>query len=506
MSFNPVFGYGPGKVNPTVAYGGLAGFSGPNADQQIALANAQAANGGSLNLFTDQSNTRFAGRSIGYRLAASWGPDKTDPWLTVGTDLNAFGQGLNENININQVAGTGLNTGLPILPGQSVTLMQNQGIPESNQVNPGLFLQSAIPITDRWKVRSGGRVDLVHSSANPRQIQGNFDLFGPFVSPGYNSPTTFGNPPGTRTAFDPIVYSSDPSNNALTRTYTLLAGFMQNEYKLDDNWTALAAFGHSERAPTLTELYAAGPFIGVLQQGTSRLIGDPNLKQERLTQIDLGVRADYDFFQAGGNLFYAWVQNYITYDANRLSPGLTQVVYSNTNQAVLAGAELFAQMDVTPWLTPFGTLSYVQGTDVSAADARRPAGVDSSRRDDPARGRRVSDSEPLPQIPPLDSRAGLRFHQASARPNWQVEFSARMVSGQNRVATTLGEIPTGGFTVFNIRGYWRLTDTLLVSAGVDNLGDRTYREHLDPISGNLLGVGSLLRPGRNFFFNTQLTY
>jgi outer membrane receptor protein involved in Fe transport len=81
-----------------------------------------------------------------------------------------------------------------------------------------------------------------------------------------------------------------------------------------------------------------------------------------------------------------------------------------------------------------------------------------------------------------------------------------MVAGQNRVADSLRELPTGGFTVFNVRGFWKVNDTLLLSAGVDNLGDRNYREHLDPISGNLLGVSPLLRPGTNFFFNTQISY
>jgi outer membrane receptor protein involved in Fe transport len=81
-----------------------------------------------------------------------------------------------------------------------------------------------------------------------------------------------------------------------------------------------------------------------------------------------------------------------------------------------------------------------------------------------------------------------------------------MVSGQTLVAASLGEQTTPGFTVFNVRRFVKLTDNLLVSAGVDNLGDRTYREHLDPIAGNLLGSGALLRPGANFFLNTQWTY
>ena len=47
---------------------------------------------------------------------------------------------------------------------------------------------------------------------------------------------------------------------------------------------------------------------------------------------------------------------------------------------------------------------------------------------------------------------------------------------------------------------------VLLTAGVENFGDKLYREHLDPISGNLIGVGPLFRPGTNFYFASQLTY
>ena len=62
-------------------------------------------------------------------------------------------------------------------------------------------------------------------------------------------------------------------------------------------------------------------------------IGDPSLKKERLNQLDAGLRWDYDYLKAGVNGFYAWIQDYITYDANKLSStnGLSQVVFTNTN-------------------------------------------------------------------------------------------------------------------------------------------------------------------------------
>lgn len=456
---------------------------------------AQAATNPTVALFRDLSTTQFAERSIGYRAAMSWGP-KDDPWVILGTDLKVDGQALVENIRIQQLQGPNVDTGLPVQAGAQPTFTQNQSIPPSNLVDPGLFLQGRIPVTDDLTIRGGSRVDWVRTSSDPRLITGNINLFGPVAAPG-----------STVNPFlvDPIVYSSNPNNTALTREFPLFAGFLQSEYRLDEHLTGMAAVGHSERAPTLTELYASGPFIGVLQQGTSRLIGDPNLAPEKLTEFDLGLRLDYGFLQAGVNGYYAWVNNYITYDANKTGTGLTQVVYTNTNLATLAGGELFLQLDLTAWVTPFATLSYVQGIDQTARDNRQSS-LASSRIDNPIAGVRVPETEPLPQMPPLESRLGFRVHTPTTSPWWQVELSARMVAGQNNVATSLGEVPTPGFTVFTVRGFVKLRDQWLLTAGVDNLGNKTYREHLDPIAGNLLGVGPLYRPGTSFNFGIQWSY
>jgi len=447
---------------------------------------------GSLNLFTDSSTSNFATSSLGYRMFAEWGK-QGDDHLIFGTDLRLLGQGLQENIAVTQYSGTNVNTNLPIT--QPFTYTQNQSIPNSNMVNPGLFAQFERPATDRLTFRGGGRMDWVRTSSNDRTITGNIDLFG---APGPKNPGRF--------AVDPIIYSVNPNNAELDRNFYLLSGFLSSQYKLTDEISAVAAVGHTQRAPTLTELYAAGPFVGVLQQGTSRLIGDPNLKSEKMTQFDLGITADYGWFQAGAGVFYGWVNDYITYDQNRGGPGLTQVVYTNTDLATLAGTELFGQMDVTSWLQTFGTLTYVQGIDQTHNVNNRSSSLASSRGTNPANGQFTADTEPLPQIPPLESRIGFRIHDPNPARKWQVEFSARMVASQNSIARSLGEIGTPGFTTFNIRTYWQPTERLLLTAGVENLGDLYYREHLDPVSGTILGVNPLYRPGANFYFGSQLSY
>ena len=499
--------------------------------------------------FVDQSTTRFAERSIGYRFAGQWGNMKDELTLTAGTDLNVFGQGLTENILFTQFPGAGrtipTNPQILVQPGSLVppggiappggnVLTQTQGIPKSNSFNPGLFLEAMLPVGETWKFKSGGRLDYVRTSSNARVIEGNVDLFGNPQNP---------LPPGQdRFRLDPSIYSVDPSpisrmqgdvnpfTRQLDRDFALLAAFATMEYKLTDATTLFLGYGYAERAPNLTELYATGPFVGVLQTGTSRLIGDPNLSKERLNQFDVGLRYDTDYLKFGISGFYSLINDYITYDANRISRlGLSQVVYTNTDLATLAGTELYFQANVTKRFSPFATVSYVQGIDQTHVDNRRgtqftrvdangtplTSRLDSSRRRDPATGAFATDTEPLPQISPMDTRLGFRIHGAQDVPKWQIEVATRIVSGQNSVAASLGERVTGGFTTVDLRGFYKVNKNFLITAGVENLGDRLYREHLDPIAANLLRSGAsglandvpvLFRPGTNFFLNTQLSY
>ena len=122
------------------------------------------------------------------------------------------------------------------------------------------------------------------------------------------------------------------------------------------------------------------------------------------------------------------------------------------------------------------------------------------------------DSESLPNIPPLEARVGVRLHEASSQPDWGVEIAARIVDNQDHIATSLGEMATPGFTVWDARGFYRASDGLTLIAGVENFGNRLYQEHLDPHGRSysfpmVTGTsGRVFRPGANFYFVTEFTY
>jgi outer membrane receptor protein involved in Fe transport len=297
----------------------------------------------------------------------------------------------------------------------------------------------------------------------------------------------------------------------LEQAFTPWSLYATLEREINCCWTLWGGAGHAVRPPSLTELYAQGSFIGSLQPGLTFVEGDPALKPERLTQLDLGLRGDLGDFRMSLTGFYAWVQDYIIYDyvgadigTFRPTVDLQQVTYGNTDLATLGGFELIAEQDLNCWLTGFAVMSYVGGHDHTRSEPSRLGAIRRDQEFLPAGPRSLAvgvENEPLPGIPPLDSRVGVRIHEATDNPTWGVEFEARMVAAQNRVARTLFEQTTPGFAVGNIRAYWQARQNLLLIAGVENFTDTFYREHLDYRPGR-----GVFQPGVSFYFSGGLTY
>jgi outer membrane receptor protein involved in Fe transport len=137
-------------------------------------------------------------------------------------------------------------------------------------------------------------------------------------------------------------------------------------------------------------------------------------------------------------------------------------------------------------VTPFASMSYVEGRDHRRGD----------RGVIPA-----NDEEPLPNIAPFQTRVGVRYHEAAENPRWAIEFAARIVENQDRIASSLLERETPGFTTYNLRGYWQASEALWLTAGVENLTDKFYQEHLDLRTGR-----GVFQPGINFYFGFEWTY
>ena len=71
------------------------------------------------------------------------------------------------------------------------------------------------------------------------------------------------------------------------------------------------------------------------------------------------------------------------------------------------------------------------------------------------------------------------------------------------MADSLHELETPGYTLFDLRGYWKQSDHLLLTAGIENLTNVFYREHFDLRFPMAYGV---FQPGRSFYVGARFTY
>ena len=417
---------------------------------------------------TGASNVRLDGltdgnlTSAGARAVSAYG-DAEWTQLRFGADVRYVEQHLHEQYI---VSGTNVPTALEDF---------QTNMPFAQIVDPGIFAE----FTTRWRpyLRSaiGGRIDWVTSDA---RVQGSgTDNFPDGLRPNTSLP---GAP------------DSLPQNNVL------LAAYLRNELELTSRWTVELSGGYAERAPTLMERYADGIFVGVIQNGFTRVIGDPNLSKERLWQIDAALKAEYDRWRGSAAFYYAWVLDYATYLGYPVidPTGARLLQNTNTDLATLTGFELQGEWQVLPRVSLIGTLMYIEGTDQEI-------------------------NRPLPGIIPMEGRVVVRLRDRWDGSIWGVEFGVRMVDRQDRIGWLrqgqLGqefsvEEVTPGFTISYLRGYVNVTENLHVYAGVENLFDRTYIEHLDlrlpqdTVGSRTFDATPVLSPGITPYVNVEWTY
>ncbi len=424
--------------------------------------------------------------STGYRRARTWGREGDLYNWTIGHDLRLIKQELNEI-----ASGTTLGLPLPFFD-------RNSPIPRSYSVNPGLFVEYNESVFDDLQFKAGARADYVQTDITASEDE--LDQIGLGFFPAN---------------YDAIVGTSErQTDRALWSVYGTLTR------KHDERFITAVSLGYAERAPDLTALYAAQPFLLMLQNGLNNVTGDPTLTKEKLLQADISVDLDGDYLRFGARAFHGWAFDYLTFENTNVVTGppdgdVQQVSlrYVNTSLATLAGFESFLELAPQSRISLFFNVQYLDGRDRTRngdfATTNGQAGSPSTKVDGLPRGFfsgvTGEDSEPLPGISPLEASLGLSLKNDATDPNWNLLVSARMVDNQDRVATSLLEAETPGFTVVDLRGTYRplRMPSLLVVSGIENLFDRAYQEHLDFRAPNGTRV---LRPGINFYFGADLQY
>ena len=236
-------------------------------------------------------------------------------------------------------------------------------------------------------------------------------------------------------------YSADATQLNQSRHKVLPGGFMRYEHDLTDYVaTVYTGLGYTSRFPDYWELFSASNKVQMFKK----------LNPEKTTQLDAGIIYKTDTLNVQLSSYVGWVNDYILYTTLGKSNNVNNV------DARTLGSELNVNYHITTNIMTDMALNY------SWAKNR-------------------DNHKPLPQIPPLELKLGLHYHA----DNWSIGSLWRLVNSQHRIAKDQGNVigkdfaSSKGFGIFSLNGEYSITKQFRLSAGVDNLFNKYYVEHLN---------------------------
>jgi iron complex outermembrane recepter protein len=257
------------------------------------------------------------------------------------------------------------------------------------------------------------------------------------------------------------------------------SGNFRLTYRLPKGIELFAGAGSTVRLPDPEERFYAAKKMG------SDWVGNPTLASTRNNEADLGINWRSRHFSLRPTLFYSRLSDYVAIVSD---PKLNSVMgFMNMSarsyegvQAQIWGGELSYSVGFSRSLLLAGGVSYTRG--IQFAKPGLPGGN-------------------IAEMPPLKSRASLRY----GRSLFFAEVNGLASARQDKIDTLLQEQPTAGYALLGAKGgihhkQWNL------AAGVDNLTNRLYYEHLsfqrDPYRSGI----RIPEPGRTFYLNLSLAF
>lgn len=237
------------------------------------------------------------------------------------------------------------------------------------------------------------------------------------------------------------------------------------------------------RAPYYIERYAWLPLqtSAGLADGNN-YVGEIGLDPEISHEVEGGIawRGEWVYLAPRG--FYRHVRDYIqgtpstnpdVIAVSTVNGDPTPLQFSNVN-AELYGVDAEYGVRLPLDFQLDGTVSYV-------------------------RGRRLDVSDELYRIPPLRGRTTLSYRRSS----WTAGIEGVYAARQSEVSTVNEETPTPSYALMNLFVEWKPLRSLEITAGIDNVLDAFYQDHLagtNRVRDSAVPVGVRLPgPGRNFF-------
>jgi len=266
--------------------------------------------------------------------------------------------------------------------------------------------------------------------------------------------------------------TTDIKTDDATKTgndYNALSANVIATYSLDEQNSVFLGFGSAARVPDARELYPVVDYI----------TGNPDLKQTKNREIDLGYEAYYENFSFKAKTFYSMLEDYIY--LRRTAPN----AYTFENiDATVYGAELSGSYYLTDALVLDGSASYKRGKKESSAS---------------------QPDRDLADMAPLRGSVALSYEYAN---NSTARIEMQASDDWERIDSDSGEQKLSGWSIYNAKIKHEIDKHAEISVGVNNIFDKTYAQNNTYVDLILLSSGGttmlMNEPGRYFY--TNLTF
>jgi iron complex outermembrane recepter protein len=233
------------------------------------------------------------------------------------------------------------------------------------------------------------------------------------------------------------------------------------ETEINEALSMYLGLGVKNRAPSYQERYLWTPMeaTGGLADGNT-YIGNINLESETAQQIDFGLTYQSKTVMVSPHIFYQNIDDYIqgtplgmnnmsaSMMANMMAGDENPLQFNNVD-AKLYGFDMNGYFQVNDQIRFSAIVSYVQG----------------ERRD-------INDN--LYRIAPLNGNVNATYYS----DNWSTNIAFVLAAAQDDVSVTNNEQKSAGYGVINVDFQYYLNNQVTLRAGVDNILDKEYRNHL----------------------------
>ena len=248
--------------------------------------------------------------------------------------------------------------------------------------------------------------------------------------------------------------------------------------------------GRKNRAPSYQELYLWLPMqsTGGLADGRT-YIGNLDLDSETNHEVTLGLDWSNGDFYANGQVFFRKVDDFIQgTPSNNMTADMLSTMMSGQNplqfnniDAELYGLDGRYGMVLNDNWRLDGVLSYVRGKDKDGNDN-------------------------LYRVAPLNNRLTLTWEQDKL----SASLESALYASQSKTASYNDEEKSAGYGLLNFYSQYKVSSDLRINAGIENLLDKDYVDHLTGYNRNGdsdIPVGDRLPGrGRNFFVSAALSF